>query len=118
MNHARMNPINRIALATLSFFLAQVLAGAGALTADPAPVPAQAPVLSKPNDARVGEPRVRTAFLPLPPGAVEPTGWLRDWAQAAREGITGHLDTHSNPPPRVPAWWHCGENPAPRRLSS
>lgn len=45
-----------------------------------------------PNHARVCEPEVKTAFLPLPPGAVEPTGWLRDWAQAARDGITGHLD--------------------------
>ena len=44
------------------------------------------------NYARVCEPPVKMAFLPLPPGAVEPEGWLRDWAQAAREGITGHLD--------------------------
>lgn len=44
------------------------------------------------NHARPFEPAVPTAFLPLPPGAVEPAGWLRDWAQAAREGITGHLD--------------------------
>ena len=41
---------------------------------------------------RVCEPKVKPAFLPLPPGAVEPAGWLRDWAVAAREGITGHLD--------------------------
>jgi hypothetical protein len=45
-----------------------------------------------PNHARVCEPAVKPAFLPLPPGAVAPAGWLRDWAQAAREGITGHLD--------------------------
>ena len=31
---------------------------------------------------------------PLPPGAVEPRGWLRDWALAARDGITGHLDEY------------------------
>ncbi len=31
---------------------------------------------------------------PLPPGAVEPRGWLRDWAMAARDGITGHLDEY------------------------
>jgi hypothetical protein len=35
---------------------------------------------------------VKPAFLSLPPGAVEPEGWLRDWAQSARDGITGHLD--------------------------
>ncbi len=42
--------------------------------------------------ARVCEPEVKPAFLPLPIGAVEPQGWLRDWALSAREGITGHLD--------------------------
>ncbi len=45
-----------------------------------------------PNHARVCEPTVKPAFLPLPIGAVQPQGWLRDWAQSAREGITGHLD--------------------------
>lgn len=38
------------------------------------------------------EPPLATAFTPLPPGAVVPKGWLRDWALAARDGITGHLD--------------------------
>jgi hypothetical protein len=42
--------------------------------------------------ARPFEPVVPPAFLPLPPGAVEPAGWLRDWAESARNGITGHLD--------------------------
>ena len=42
--------------------------------------------------ARAAEPVVPFALVPLRPGAVEPAGWLRDWAQAAREGITGHLD--------------------------
>ena len=40
------------------------------------------------------EPLVKPAFRPLPPGAVEPAGWLRDWAEAARDGITGHLDEY------------------------
>jgi len=39
--------------------------------------------------------KVKPAFLPLPPGAVVPKGWLRDWAVAAADGITGHLDEHS-----------------------
>jgi len=42
--------------------------------------------------SRVCEPPVPHALIPLPPGAVEPAGWLRDWAVSAREGITGHLD--------------------------
>jgi hypothetical protein len=44
------------------------------------------------NYGRVCEPLVQPALIPLPPGAVEPAGWLRDWALAARDGITGHLD--------------------------
>ena len=44
------------------------------------------------NYARVAEPSIPMELLPLPPGAVEPAGWLRDWAVAAHNGITGHLD--------------------------
>ena len=58
------------------------------LTCAPAP-PVQAATLSRPC-----EPLVKPAFKPLPPGAVEPGGWLRDWAEAARDGITGHLDEY------------------------
>ena len=42
--------------------------------------------------ARMGQLPGKTAFVPLSPGAIEPAGWLRDWALAARNGITGHLD--------------------------
>jgi len=31
----------------------------------------------------------------LPPGAIQPRGWLRSWAQSAASGITGHLDEYS-----------------------
>lgn len=44
---------------------------------------------------RVAEPLVKPSFTPLPAGAVEPTGWLRDWTVAAGNGITGHLDEWS-----------------------
>jgi hypothetical protein len=44
------------------------------------------------NYARPFDPPTRPVFLPLPPGAVEPAGWLRDWCLAARDGFTGHLD--------------------------
>lgn len=44
------------------------------------------------NYARPFEPPTRPALLPLPPGAVEPAGWLRDWCLAARDGFTGHMD--------------------------
>ena len=57
----------------------------GTLTFDLKPIP-------RVNHARPFEPQIKTALLPLPPGAVEPSGWLRDWVQAARAGITGHLD--------------------------
>ncbi len=46
------------------------------------------------NYGRVCEPQIKPAFLPLPPGSVQPSGWLRDWAIAAREGLTGHLDEY------------------------
>jgi uncharacterized protein len=46
------------------------------------------------NYARPFEPPTRPAFLPLPPGAVEPAGWLRDWCLAARDGFTGHMDDY------------------------
>jgi hypothetical protein len=53
------------------------------------------PTALRVNHARPWEPQIKPAFLPLPPGAVQPSGWLRDWAQAARDGITGHLDEDS-----------------------
>jgi uncharacterized protein len=46
------------------------------------------------NYARPFERPTRPAFLPLPPGAVEPAGWLRDWCLAARDGFTGHMDEY------------------------
>ena len=44
------------------------------------------------NYARPFEPATRPAFIPLPPGAIEPGGWLRDWCLAAKDGYTGHMD--------------------------
>jgi hypothetical protein len=46
------------------------------------------------RDRSPGEFPVQAALLPLAPGAIEPAGWLRDWALAARDGITGHLDQY------------------------
>ncbi|MDD4869012.1 MAG: glycoside hydrolase family 127 protein [Kiritimatiellae bacterium] len=48
----------------------------------------------KVNYARPFEPPTRPAFIPLPPGQVEPEGWLRDWCIAARDGYTGHMDDY------------------------
>lgn len=44
------------------------------------------------NYARPFAPPTRPAFLTLPPGAVEPQGWLRDWCLVAKDGYTGHMD--------------------------
>lgn len=55
----------------------------------------QSPPAHSAGPRRVAEPLVKPAFTPLPPGAIEPAGWLRDWAVAARNGITGHLDEWS-----------------------
>jgi len=46
------------------------------------------------NYARPFEPPTRPAFIPLPPGTVEPEGWLRDWCLSARDGYTGHMDEY------------------------
>lgn len=48
------------------------------------------------NYARPFEPPTHPAFLPLPPGAVEPAGWLRDWCLAARDGYTGRMDEYDD----------------------
>ena len=39
--------------------------------------------------------KVTPRFIPLLPGAVQPEGWIRDWAKDAASGITGHLDEYS-----------------------
>ena len=47
------------------------------------------------NYARPFEPPTHPALITLPPGAVEPAGWLRDWCLAARDGYTGHMDDYA-----------------------
>jgi hypothetical protein len=44
------------------------------------------------NYARPFETATRAAFIPLPPGTIEPHGWLRDWCVTASNGYTGHMD--------------------------
>src|SRR5690242_10533739 len=39
--------------------------------------------------------KINPSFIPLYPGAVTPTGWIKDWAESAAKGITGHLDEYS-----------------------
>ncbi|HOY58832.1 MAG TPA: glycoside hydrolase family 127 protein, partial [Verrucomicrobiota bacterium] len=58
--------------------------------------PATAPAPVRVNYARPFETPSRPALLPLPPGAVEPAGWLRDWCLAARDGFTGHMDEYDD----------------------
>jgi hypothetical protein len=47
------------------------------------------------NYARPFDPPTHPALIALPPGAVEPAGWLRDWCLAARDGYTGHMDDYA-----------------------
>ncbi|MHC1769912.1 MAG: beta-L-arabinofuranosidase domain-containing protein [Verrucomicrobiia bacterium] len=77
------------------------VAAVGALafvSAHAADLPAASAAQAQPkaNYARPFEPPTRPAFLPLPPGAVEPAGWLRDWCLAARDGFTGHMDEYDD----------------------
>ncbi len=64
------------------------------------------------NYSRAAAPVVAPMFMPLPPGQVEPAGWLRDWAVTMRNGITGHLDernpVYSNGWKGVGINWTCG----------
>lgn len=48
------------------------------------------------NYARPHEPPTRPALFAIPPGAVEPAGWLRDWCLAAKDGYTGHMDEYDD----------------------
>lgn len=57
-------------------------------------LPASFAAADQANYPRAGQLPIQQAFIPLPPGAVEPAGWLRDWALAAKNGITGHLDEY------------------------
>ena len=49
---------------------------------------------SNANYSRPYKLRGQPVFIPLPPGAVSPDGWLRDWCLTARQGYTGHLDEY------------------------
>jgi hypothetical protein len=80
-----MNPIHQrpFALSALTAVFATLsLSAAEPQSPRPAPV----------NYARPFEPATRPALMVLPPGAVQPGGWLRDWCLAARDGFTGHMD--------------------------
>lgn len=60
-----------------------------------APIAEAAESESRPvNYSRPFESAAQPALLPLPPGAVQPAGWLRDWCLAARDGYTGHMDEY------------------------
>ena len=37
---------------------------------------------------------IQQQFIPLDIGQIKPEGWLRDWAEDAANGITGHLDEY------------------------
>ncbi|MBN2294901.1 MAG: hypothetical protein JXM70_20910, partial [Pirellulales bacterium] len=53
------------------------------------------PKTSSPKVINYGRPfdtPAHAALIPLPPGAVQPGGWLRDCCLAARDGYTGHMD--------------------------
>jgi hypothetical protein len=72
-----------------------LLFGVLAQAADP-PTPANArgAVVNDMRALVAGDkgPKIKPQFIPLPPGAVRPCGWLNDWARDAAAGITGHLD--------------------------
>jgi hypothetical protein len=46
--------------------------------------------------------KIKPVFIPLSPGTVTPTGWIKDWAEDAAKGLTGHLDEYD--PTFAEAW--------------
>ncbi len=70
------------------------VSGASALSVSAADATTAPVAPARANYARPFEPPTRPAFLALPPGAVEPAGWLRDWCLAARDGFTGPMDEY------------------------
>ncbi len=48
------------------------------------------------QDDSVIKTRIPIQFTPLNVGQVKPEGWLRDWAEDAANGISGHLDEYEN----------------------
>lgn len=80
--------------AVISLAIAFVSVTNAAEPETPGPEAPQGRTPAKSNYARPFEPPTRPAFIALPPGAVEPAGWLRDWCLAARDGYTGHMDDY------------------------
>jgi hypothetical protein len=88
------NVLARTAIKPNNRFLSGLPAFAGLLFAC-ALLSAAEPRTPKPQAVNYGRPferPTRPALMPLPPGAVEPAGWLRDWCLAAKDGYTGHMD--------------------------
>ena len=48
------------------------------------------------QDDSVIKTRIPIQFTPLNVGQVKPEGWIRDWAEDAANGISGHLDEYEN----------------------
>ena len=99
MSARRLFCQHRAAVKTNRRFLtfALVAIGAGsALDTRSADSPLNSVAPGRANYARPYEPPTRPALLPLPPGAIEPAGWLRDWCLAARDGYTGQMDEYDD----------------------
>lgn len=91
--HSRFIGHHGTRTALVAAFLVLATGRGGTRAAEPAPAsPAQPAPTAKCNYERPFEPPTRSALIALPPGAVEPDGWLRDWCLAAKDGLTGHME--------------------------
>jgi hypothetical protein len=75
----------------VAFFVAAALVHATAVAGESASPPDKPPA-GKAIYQRPFAPPTRSALLPLPPGAIAPEGWLRDWCLTAKDGYTGHME--------------------------
>ena len=80
-----MNRIKKTLVSILALALLAGPASRGAVDETSAPKPEGG---NYPNNR---EPLLKTKYVKLPLGAIEPTGWLRDQLKVQANGMTGHL---------------------------
>jgi len=87
------------------FYLAGLLASTGSVALGAEVTLVAGPDVTQTNRYYVSNraPLLPSQFISLPTGSVEPRGWVREYLQRQREGLTGHLG-------EISAWLQKGDN--------